>query len=134
MREPRPRSSLARRAARSLASLPAAGLLAGLWLYRRTLSPLLPAVFGPTCGCRFHPTCAVYAAEAVRTHGALRGALLAARRLVKCHPFHAGGYDPVPPSPSLRRTGPPRRPVVRRVTAPRPAPASLWTAAAPGPR
>ncbi|HTX65149.1 MAG TPA: membrane protein insertion efficiency factor YidD [Opitutaceae bacterium] len=106
MADPRPATSLGRRAARRLAALPAGALLAALWLYRRTLSPLLPAVFGPTCGCRFHPTCAVYAAEAVRTHGALRGAFLAAGRLVRCHPFHPGGYDPVPPS----------RPVVRRVT------------------
>ncbi len=108
MVEPHPIASALRRAGRRIASLPAAGLLALLWLYRRTLSPALPAVFGPTCGCRFHPTCAVYAADAVRAHGAVRGTLLAAVRLAKCHPFHAGGYDPVPPSP--------RRPVVRRVT------------------
>jgi|HubBroStandDraft_5_1064220.scaffolds.fasta_scaffold274555_2 putative membrane protein insertion efficiency factor len=67
-------------------------------LYQRTASPLLPVLFGPTCGCRFHPTCSHYAAEAVRTHGALGGTWLAARRLIKCTPFHPGGNDPVPPS------------------------------------
>ena len=57
---------------------------------------------GPYCGCRFHPTCSHYAAEAVRTHGALVGALLAVWRIVKCNPLHAGGLDPVPPVGSLR--------------------------------
>ena len=87
------------------ASLPARLLLGLIWLYRRTLSPALPAVFGPACGCRFHPTCAAYAADAVREHGAAAGAWLALRRLLKCHPWHPGGFDPVPP----------KRPVVRRM-------------------
>ena len=47
-------------------ALPARVLLGLIWLYRKTLSPVLPIVFGPGCGCRFHPTCAVYAAQAVR--------------------------------------------------------------------
>jgi putative membrane protein insertion efficiency factor len=85
-----------------LAYLPARALLGLLWLYRRTFSPVLPLVLGPGCGCRFHPTCAVFAAEAVRQHGALRGSWLAVRRLLKCHPLHPGGFDPVPPS--KRRT------------------------------
>jgi hypothetical protein len=59
--------------------------------YRIVLSPLL----GPTC--RFVPSCSVYALEALRVHGALRGSWLAARRIGRCHPFHPGGYDPVPP-------------------------------------
>ena len=79
------------------ARLPARALLACLWLYQRTLSPALPALFGPACGCRFSPTCSHYAAAAVRTHGALAGPWLAVRRLVKCTPLHPGGYDPVPP-------------------------------------
>lgn len=48
--------------------------------------------------CRFHPTCSEYAVEAVRTHGAMRGALLAARRLARCHPLGGSGVDPVPPA------------------------------------
>ena len=81
-----------------------AGALLGLiWLYKKLLSPVLPAVFGPSCGCRFHPTCSHYAAEAVRTHGAIRGAWLAARRLLKCTPLHPGGFDPVPAPRELRR-------------------------------
>jgi putative membrane protein insertion efficiency factor len=63
------------------------------WLiraYQLTLSPLL----GPRC--RFYPSCSQYALEAVRAHGALHGCWLALRRLSRCHPWHAGGYDPVP--------------------------------------
>jgi hypothetical protein len=78
-------------------SLAARVLLGGVWLYQQTLSPVLPALFGPTaCGCRFHPTCSHYAAEAVRAHGALGGTSLAVRRLLKCTPLHPGGNDPVP--------------------------------------
>ena len=47
--------------------------------------------------CRYHPTCSGYALEAIRLHGALRGSLMAARRVGRCHPWHAGGVDPVPP-------------------------------------
>ena len=46
--------------------------------------------------CRFHPTCSTYAIEAIRRHGAVRGAWLAAKRLSRCHPWHEGGIDPVP--------------------------------------
>jgi putative membrane protein insertion efficiency factor len=58
--------------------------------YRRWISPALPA------RCRFYPSCSAYALEAVTRHGALRGTGLAVRRLLRCHPFHPGGYDPVP--------------------------------------
>jgi putative membrane protein insertion efficiency factor len=64
-----------------------AGLIRG---YQIVLSPLLPP------SCRFHPSCSQYALEAVGRHGALKGGWLAARRLARCHPFHPGGYDPVP--------------------------------------
>lgn len=60
--------------------------------YRKYLSPLKP----PTC--RFYPTCSQYALEAIEIHGAAKGSLLAAIRIGKCHPFHAGGLDPVPPA------------------------------------
>lgn len=67
-------------------------LLIGLVsLYQYLISPLL----GPRC--RFHPSCSHYAIEAVQSHGALRGSWLAVRRLGRCHPWHPGGYDPVPP-------------------------------------
>lgn len=59
--------------------------------YRRWVSPALPA------RCRFYPSCSTYALEAVTTHGAIRGTGLAIWRLLRCHPFHPGGYDPVPP-------------------------------------
>jgi len=72
--------------------------LALITAYQHAVSPLLPAVFGPSCGCRFFPSCSHYAAEAVATHGTLRGSALAAKRLLKCTPLHPGGYDPVPPS------------------------------------
>ena len=92
-----------------LVGLPARALLALIAIYQRTLSPALPALCGAGCGCRFSPTCSHYAAEAVRTHGALTGVWLAARRLVKCTPLHPGGFDPVPASPGLRRTSAARR-------------------------
>lgn len=65
-------------------------LLLPVRAYRRYLSPALPP------HCRFSPTCSAYAIEAVQTHGALRGSWLAIRRIGRCHPFHAGGLDPVP--------------------------------------
>ena len=69
----------------------AARLLLGLVeAYRVALSPLLGG------HCRFWPSCSAYAEEAIRRHGAGRGAALALRRLLRCHPFHAGGIDPVP--------------------------------------
>ena len=58
--------------------------------YKKFLSPLLPPA------CRFTPTCSEYAREAVLRHGLSRGLALASRRLLRCHPFHAGGHDPVP--------------------------------------
>jgi hypothetical protein len=60
--------------------------------YQMLISPLLPP------SCRFYPSCSAYALQAVQVHGALRGSWLAARRLSRCHPFHAGGLDPVPPA------------------------------------
>jgi putative membrane protein insertion efficiency factor len=58
--------------------------------YQRFISPALPP------SCRFTPSCSTYAVEAITRHGVLRGSWLAARRLVRCHPFHPGGVDPVP--------------------------------------
>ena len=63
--------------------------------YQLGISPLL----GPRC--RFYPSCSQYALEAVSAHGCLRGGALALRRLSRCHPLHAGGYDPVPGAAGL---------------------------------
>jgi putative membrane protein insertion efficiency factor len=59
-------------------------------VYQYTLSPFL----GPAC--RFHPSCSEYAYQAIMRHGPLRGLLLAIKRILRCHPFHPGGVDPVP--------------------------------------
>jgi len=69
-------------------------LIGLLRLYRLAISPLYGQV------CRYHPTCSAYALEAVTNHGSIRGTWLAARRVLRCHPWAAGGYDPVPPSRS----------------------------------
>jgi putative membrane protein insertion efficiency factor len=69
-----------------------------LRIYRYFLSPLL----GPRC--RFLPTCSEYAMQALHTHGAVRGGWLSARRLCKCHPWHPGGFDPVPESTGSAET------------------------------
>ena len=65
-------------------------LLAAIRFYRRNISPLRKPC------CRFIPTCSEYALEAVEKYGPWKGSWLALRRLLKCHPFHKGGYDPVP--------------------------------------
>ncbi|MFA5264487.1 MAG: membrane protein insertion efficiency factor YidD [Opitutaceae bacterium] len=72
-------------------------LVIGVRIYRKTLSPLWPALFGPSCGCRFYPSCSHYAIEALLVHGAVRGTWLSGLRILKCTPLHPGGPDPVPP-------------------------------------
>lgn len=65
-------------------------LILGVRAYQVSLGPLLPA------SCRYYPSCSAYAIEALERHGAVRGAWLSVRRILRCHPFRAGGYDPVP--------------------------------------
>ncbi len=72
--------------------------------YRTFVSPLYGQV------CRFHPTCSAYALEAVQTHGALVGSWYAVRRLARCHPWAAGGHDPVPPKGASAAARGPSRP------------------------
>lgn len=76
-------------------------LLALIRVYQYTLRPFLGA------HCRFAPSCSEYAYEAVSTHGALRGAWLALKRVARCHPYHPGGHDPVP---AASRKSPPSPP------------------------
>ena len=75
----------------STASSPVArAASAALRFYKTAISPLLPRA------CRYEPTCSVYAREAIERYGLRRGSVLALRRLARCHPFRAGGFDPVP--------------------------------------
>lgn len=68
----------------------ARALLGALRFYRMAISPVRPPC------CRYTPSCSAYAVEAIEVHGAARGSWLALRRLLRCHPLHAGGHDPVP--------------------------------------
>ena len=73
---------------------PAAATLTGaVRAYQWTIRPIIVA------HCRFEPSCSHYAVEALAAHGALRGSALAARRVLRCNPWHEGGFDPVPPAP-----------------------------------
>jgi uncharacterized protein len=86
-----------RRFARTIATVP-------VRLYRRFLSPALPR------RCKYEPTCSAYALEAVRSHGVVKGTVLAAWRLLRCNPFSHGGYDPVEAQRVFRRSRKARRP------------------------
>ncbi|MDP4503933.1 membrane protein insertion efficiency factor YidD [Nonomuraea turcica] len=74
-------------------SLAARVLIMPIRFYRAFISPML----GPRC--RFYPSCSAYGLEAIAVHGAVRGIWLTVRRIGRCHPFHPGGIDPVPPRP-----------------------------------
>jgi putative membrane protein insertion efficiency factor len=70
-------------------------LIALIRVYQWGIAPLRVLLPGPA-GCRFYPSCSEYAAQAIAQHGAPRGVRLAGRRLLRCHPWHDGGVDPVP--------------------------------------
>jgi len=71
-------------------------LIGFIKVYRYVLSPFIGQ------HCRFTPTCSEYATEAIEQHGALKGSWLAIRRLSRCHPFHTGGFDPVPDNKKVK--------------------------------
>ena len=74
----------------NVSSFPKKTILGMIRFYKREISPMLPP------SCRFVPTCSEYAMQAVEKYGAAKGSYLAMRRIMRCHPFHEGGYDPVP--------------------------------------
>jgi putative membrane protein insertion efficiency factor len=77
-------------------NLPSHILLFAIRVYRLVISPAQIFLFGPAGGCRFTPTCSQFAVEAIRTHGAWHGSLLASGRICRCHPWGGCGHDPVP--------------------------------------
>ncbi len=76
----------------------ARALMAGIRGYQKVLSPMMGG------NCRFHPTCSAYGYEAIAIHGAARGSWLTVKRIGRCHPFHEGGLDPVPPRGETERS------------------------------
>jgi putative membrane protein insertion efficiency factor len=82
-----------------LISIPAYLLILLILIYRHTLSPL----FGNQC--RYHPTCSHYSEEAIKKYGAFKGMVLAVKRILRCHPWHEGGYDPVPENKEKDHSG-----------------------------
>lgn len=78
--------------------------LACLRFYQWVISPVVHCLSGPACGCRFDPSCSEYSRLALREHGLRQGGWLALRRILRCHPWHPGGIDPVPRSTDFRRT------------------------------
>ncbi len=85
--------------------LRAAMASATLAFYKRVISPLLHTMAGAQGACRFQPTCSEYAAIAVAEHGIMRGGLMALGRVLRCHPLHRGGFDPVPAQTGRPHTG-----------------------------
>lgn len=83
-------------------------LILPIKFYQTFISPLLPH------HCRFYPSCSQYALEAIRVHGAWHGMLLAIRRIMRCHPLSEGGFDPVPPAPTMFMPGYKVRPRFRQ--------------------
>lgn len=65
-------------------------LILFIWFYRKYISPFIPN------RCRFYPTCSAYSLESLKKYGAIKGSLLTLYRVLRCHPFHPGGNDPVP--------------------------------------
>lgn len=76
---------------------PAWWLVGAISFYRRFISPALRG------NCRYYPSCSAYTVEAIELHGSMRGSWLGMRRIGRCHPFHEGGFDPVPGSGMERR-------------------------------
>jgi uncharacterized protein len=76
-----------------------------IWIYQRTVSPMLSLLGGPGSGCRFEPTCSQYFLEAVEAHGVLRGSWLGLKRLARCQPWGGCGHDPVPLGHQFRIRG-----------------------------
>ncbi|MDR0533831.1 MAG: membrane protein insertion efficiency factor YidD [Verrucomicrobiales bacterium] len=78
-------------------------LILAVRFYQVALSPLKPLIGGSMGCCRYSPSCSTYAIEALRRHGAWRGGIMAARRILRCHPWGSAGYDPVPPQLTVHR-------------------------------
>ena len=74
----------------SIKHVPLKIALAGVRFYRRAISPLFPP------SCRYYPTCSEYALTALQRYGFLKGSFMAIKRILRCHPWHDGGFDPVP--------------------------------------